>query len=537
MRRLLVAGLLLAGSTAGASDFLMEGVDAGRTGWVKDEKIFTTANVGGMKLLWKIKLDSKPREMHNLFAPLIAERVTTPQGVREMAVVAGVSDDLFGIDVASGELVWSKHFDSTYTPAPNARTGDALCPGGQTAVPAIGATSTAGKYTVYAVSWDGRLRQINLADGKDVAPAEKFMPSNGKPYALNLEKGVIYTASAQGCGGVTNAFYAFDLATRKSSIFLPAGGGLWGRRGASVSAEGTAFLGTGDAQFNPVTKSLGNGIVGVKLDGSQQLQLADYFGAPNANWLWRRDLDVNVTPMSFEHRGRKFLVGTSKECRTWVLDRDALGGDDHRTTLFTTPLLCNDAQAFDGKGVWGAPAAWQDPAGTQWVLVPFWGPVSKGFKAAVEHSRPTGGGVAAYKLEEKTGKWQLTPAWLSRDMDLAEEVVVANGIAFAYAGGEDGTQVLGDLAWNEPGGPRYGGGLSSGSVRRNPNGRRAVLYALDALTGKELWSSGTQIASWNHFSGLTVANGRAYIGTFDGMLYCFGIDRPAPSRLNPTVAK
>jgi hypothetical protein len=301
MHRLLIPGLLLAGSTLWASDFLMEGVDAGRTGWVKDEKVFTTANVGSMKLLWKIKLNSTPREMHNLFAPLIAERVTTARGVREMAVVAGVSDDLFGIDASSGELMWTTHFDSTYTPPPGARTGDTLCPGGQTAVPAIGAASTPGAYTVYAVSWDGRLRQINLADGKEVAPPEKFMPANGKPYALNLVKGVIYTASAQGCGGVTNAFYSFDLATRKSSIFLPAGGGLWGRRGAAVSDEGTAFLGTGDAQFNPATRSLGNGIVGVKLDANQQLQLVDYFGAPNANWLWRRDLDVNVTPMSFEY--------------------------------------------------------------------------------------------------------------------------------------------------------------------------------------------------------------------------------------------
>ena len=101
-------------------------------------------------------------------------------------------------------------------------------------------------------------------------------------------------------------------------------------------------------------------------------------------------------------------------------------------------------------------------------------------------------------------------------------VVVANGIAFTYAAGEDATQVLADLAWNEPGGPRYGGGLSSGSVRRNPNGRRAALYALDALTGKELWSSGDQITSWNHFSGLSIANGRVYIDTYDGMLYCFG---------------
>ena len=92
--------LLLSGGAGGASDFLTEGVDNARTGWVRDEKIFTKANVGGMKLLWKIKLESPPRAMHNLFAPLVAERVTTAQGTRELAVVAGVTDDMFGIDVA-----------------------------------------------------------------------------------------------------------------------------------------------------------------------------------------------------------------------------------------------------------------------------------------------------------------------------------------------------------------------------------------------------------------------------------------------------
>jgi outer membrane protein assembly factor BamB len=110
-------------------------------------------------------------------------------------------------------------------------------------------------------------------------------------------------------------------------------------------------------------------------------------------------------------------------------------------------------------------------------------------------------------------------------MDLAEEAVIANGVVFTYAAGEDATQALADKAWDEPGGPVYGGGLSSGPVRRIAESRRAALYALDGQTGKELWSSGNQIESWNHFSGLTVANGRAYIATFDGVLYCFGVRR------------
>ena len=509
-------------AAGGAADFLTEGIDTERTGWLRDEKIFTLRNVASTKLLWKVRLASTPRAMHNLFAPLVGDGVTTARGAREIAVVAGVSDDLFGIDVAAGEQIWHRHFDSTL--AKPGGTNDTLCPGGQTAAPTMAETSP-GVYTVYALSWDGRLRQVNLADGRDAAPPEKFVPGGGKPYALNLHNGVIYTATAQGCGGLTNAFYSFDLATRRASAFIPAGGGLWGRRGAAIDAEGRVYLGTGDARFDPASQRLGNAIVGVKLDAKKQLQLADYFGAPNANWLWRRDLDVNVTPMAVDYRGRKFLIGTSKECRLWLLDREELGGEDHQTTLHTTPLICNDAQAFDGKGVWGALGAWQDEKGTQWVLAPFWGPVSTQFKTPIEHARPRGGGVAAFKLEERAGKWQLTPAWLSRDMDLAEETVIANGIVFVYAAGEDATQTVPDRAWDEPGGAVYGGGLSSGPGRRVPNSRRAALYALDGQTGKELWSSGNQIESWNHFSGLTVANGRAYVATFDGVLYCFGVTK------------
>jgi outer membrane protein assembly factor BamB len=51
----------------------------------------------------------------------------------------------------------------------------------------------------------------------------------------------------------------------------------------------------------------------------------------------------------------------------------------------------------------------------------------------------------------------------------------------------------------------------------------AKLYALDALTGKELYSSGDQIVSFLHQSGLAVAGGRVIFGTFDGTIYCFGI--------------
>ena len=52
---------------------------------------------------------------------------------------------------------------------------------------------------------------------------------------------------------------------------------------------------------------------------------------------------------------------------------------------------------------------------------------------------------------------------------------------------------------------------------------RATLYALDARTGKELYSSRNLVAGPSALTGLTVANGRVYFGGVDGTLYAFGM--------------
>ena len=151
------------------------------------------------------------------------------------------------------------------------------------------------------------------------------------------------------------------------------------------------------------------------------------------------------------------------------------------------------------------------------MLTPFWGPKHSKFKAPIEYGPVKYGAIAAFKVEEKAGKWTLAPAWLSRDMNRAEPPVIANGVIFAYGNGEDTDQARFDI------GLAYNHAPSIASKVRT----QAVLYALDAQTGKELWSSGDQIASWSHWGGLSVANGRVYINTFDGMQYCFGIKNGA----------
>src|SRR5712691_8233111 len=103
MRKLLlVLGVMLGSAVTWGADWLTDGGSPQRTAWQKDEKILTTENVKNMKLLWKIKTGNQPREMHSLLPALIVSRVTTSSGLKEIAVVTGVSDNIYAIDVEKG---------------------------------------------------------------------------------------------------------------------------------------------------------------------------------------------------------------------------------------------------------------------------------------------------------------------------------------------------------------------------------------------------------------------------------------------------
>ena len=162
------------------ANWLTDGYDKERTSWQRNETLLRPDTVGRMKLLWKVQLDNPPRQMHNLFAALVVGDVLTAQGPRELAIVAGVSDNLYGIDVETGRQIWKRHFDSTFPESDSSRVY-VLCPGGLTATPTIVPTATPGKYTVYAISWDGRLRTLDAATGEETAPPSRSCPPTASP--------------------------------------------------------------------------------------------------------------------------------------------------------------------------------------------------------------------------------------------------------------------------------------------------------------------------------------------------------------------
>src|SRR5438552_7353807 len=100
MQRFLIVGeLILGGVLAWGADWLTDGGNPQRTAWQKDEKILAKDNVKDLKILWKLKVDNEPREMHSLFPPLIVERVNTTSGPKQLAFLAGTSDNIYAIDV------------------------------------------------------------------------------------------------------------------------------------------------------------------------------------------------------------------------------------------------------------------------------------------------------------------------------------------------------------------------------------------------------------------------------------------------------
>ncbi len=57
--------------TGRRANWLTDGGDPQRTSWQRNETLISPATVREMTLIWKVKLDNQPRQMHNLFAPLI----------------------------------------------------------------------------------------------------------------------------------------------------------------------------------------------------------------------------------------------------------------------------------------------------------------------------------------------------------------------------------------------------------------------------------------------------------------------------------
>ena len=504
---ILTSLLLISVSSLPAADWRSFGHDPQRTSWNPQETDINATNAAAMTLLWKTHVDNQPRELNSLTAAVAVEWVVTDQGMKEIVIVGGSSDNLFAMDAGTGKLLWKKAFTIE---GKSHQDPFWLCPNALNATPLIRKEGL--RASVYAISSDGKLHVLNVTNGEDRAAPIQFVPPFSKNWSLNLAGNVLYTNVSQGCNGARSGVYAMDLNTHQISFFQSAkgGAGIWGRAGAVISPAGTVYAQTGDGAYDESAGKLPDTVL--QLSGAE-LKLADYYTPANHTYMTRKDLDIgSMSAVYFPFRSWELLASAGKEGVIALLDAKAVGGGDHKTPLYRSPLWVNEEADFAGKGFWGAFATWQDEAGERWLFAPALGAASQAAPGFERSNGPApNGSIMAFKVEEKNGKPALAPTWISRDMNLPDPPIVANGVVYAVSTGEFARQ------W------KLEGGLFNSRERAALHTGNAVLYAFDSSTGQELFSSGDTMPGWTHFSGLAISGGRIFVTTYDSTVYAFGL--------------
>jgi outer membrane protein assembly factor BamB len=105
--------------------------------------------------------------------------------------------------------------------------------------------------------------------------------------------------------------------------------------------------------------------------------------------------------------------------------------------------------------------------------------------------------------------------------------VVANGVVYATSTGGQASQNP-----RKPDGGRFANTTPESIRNRSTPVGNLILYAFDAQTGQQLYSSGATISDWVHFGEPVVALGKVFLVTHDAHVYALGIGHGAGAHRN-----
>ncbi len=485
-----LTGALLLGQRGG-NDWMSAGFDAQRSNWVRmDNKINPASMTGSdFKLVWKYELQSPST------APALLDFYIGYRGFRTLGFLGSANNKVTALDTDLPRLEWHKDYG-----APKG-SGTAECPGGMTSNvtrPTVlaypmntggrgGGRGTPAKSGV-GEALQGAVTIRKTAPAPPPPPPPKPTPAAAaaaaaaNPFAPRIQ----YVNSLAADGKLHSAWLSNGHESAEGIPFVPAGAHAKGL----IVINGVAYVATAhgcggatngvyalDLSSKAVKtwKAGGQGVAGnagfaFAPDGTLYVTtMAGELVALEEKTLREKDRYQNPnsafrsSPLVFGHKGKDYVAALNHEGQLLVFDASSL----------KTPVAESRPAGQAGFEAGGL-ASWQDPAGVRWILT------------------PTARGVMAYKLSDENGPLRLERAWASNPMTNALPPIVVNGVVFAAAGGDKNTP--------------------------------AKLSALDALTGREVWSSGAEIrAAAAPGAALAAGGSRVYISTADGTLYAFGM--------------
>jgi outer membrane protein assembly factor BamB len=551
--RLLSIALLIAAAGAafihaqgrGGPEWTTSRSDAQRTGWMRADPRISVATMlkpgefGPFKFLWKLKLEHDPKALTALTQPVLLTNVVGFRGFKAIAYVATASQTVHAIDYDFGTPLWKYHINYSASPPPLV-VGTSDCPLGMTAAPTRPTPITVaaagrggagrgggsgggvgepgkGATTIAVAGQAGPGGTPPVAPVATAALSSGAVPGSAAAAAGNQPGGLPPAAARGGGGGggggpfVPGADAAYVVGTdgylhalniqngwdnMTPALFLPANTRAIGLIVATSDADAVAYAATTnrcgsqpDAVWAMDLSSPQQTVTAFKVDGAVivgsdgpalgrdgTVYIATAAGtdaaantlfslAPKTLTVKARIRITNAgftsSPLVFPWKGKDtvLVAGAGK---IYVIDPASMGG----------PLAISAALGTPAPAV-SALASWEDATGARWVAA----------RAA--------GGVRAFKLTEQNGAAAFIAGWTSAPIPSALPPLVVNGVLFTASSG----------------------------TRAAPS----VLYALDAATGKTLWTSGTTITTTIR-GGLAAGQGNVYVPGADGTLYAFGFD-------------
>jgi outer membrane protein assembly factor BamB len=527
----------------------MPGGNPQRNGWAGAERRINKVNVSGLRLLYKYQTDNQSHGLDGLSAPIINGNLITYRGFKEMLIFSGSSDKVFSVDADLNKLLWETQLPYAASKPPAKSSTDA-CPGGLTApvvtagsssaslrFGAIAARTPVGKSVrasrpspyfpplshsvypllpttltqlnaLYTVSSDGYLHVLNSSTGEDLIPSFRFVPPNAKVTSLNLHGNIVYATTADNCDGYRNALFAIDLLSPQKEVtsFVLPEGDFAGTAGTAIGNDGTVYVQGAFAPENQAARYYDTVVALMP----KTLKVKDYFRV-SGKAVRAEDETSGVTPAVFSHAGRDFIIAGGRGGRLYLLDSRSLGGADHRTPLFATAPLAERSKKHTGSGFRGAFSTWMDvDTGVRRIYVPVFGRLRSSTGAKTSEESAENGVIAAFEIRGTSEKPVLTQLWVSHRMLSPAPAVIAAGMVFALATGDSAGVVQED-------------GNAPSVAEHTQVAQPASLYVFDAVTGKELYASGSIAPSSSLSGGLAFANSRAYFTARDNAVYCFGI--------------
>ena len=450
----------------GNTNWTTVGNDAQRSSWLRTDPKISPESLAkpGFQPLWKVGLAGQPTPM------IVLDPYTGYRGHKSLGFLSGPSDDIFSIDIDLGVVEWHNHLATSAT----------ACPGGM--------TSSVTRPTALAIpaAPTGRSGAIRSGPARGAVGEPNQGVANLLPAPVPARTVAVPVAPATPAVVRPNAVYALTSDGMLQTMYVSNG---------ADAAPPLPFLPPNAHAFGLIV-----------VDNVAYAETAHACGGvPDGVWA----LDLATGQVTSWPSGAAGIVGTAgpafdPDGTLYVATDDALTALDPKTLKVKSSFKADFASSpvvfplgeeilvaagtLDGillldtashiaplsttiEGMTGALTSWQDNAGTRWLL--------GAGKAA----------IVAWKVVDNDGP-KLQPGWVSRNMLSPLPPIVVNGVVFSVAGG-------------------------------NPSAP-AVLYALDAMTGKELWNSGATITSFVKIGGLSAGGSQIYLGTSDGTLYAFG---------------